>query len=351
MRLSALILLSSVAVSVVASVQAGAPAQAQDGVAAFYKGKTVTILAGSSAGGGVDVYARLVGRHLGKHIPGQPSVIVQNMPGAGSLAAARNLYTVSPKDGTQLGVVLSTALFDPLMSGHDLKPYDPRRFNYVGNANADSTVCVVRRDAPVKSYADLKTTELVVGGTGPGSSLVDYPIVERNLLGSKLKLVAGYKGSNEIALAIERKELQGVCGLLWSSARQQYPDVLKPDGVVKVLVEEDAKSRPDIAKLGAPSIMDFVTSADHRRVLESYLVQGSISRPFMMPAEVPPERVAAMRAAFMATMRDPELLAEAAKQGSDVNAASGEDVQAMVAKIYETPAAVLEVLRKARAGS
>ncbi|MDB5507865.1 MAG: Tripartite-type tricarboxylate transporter, receptor component TctC [Hyphomicrobiales bacterium] len=324
-------------------------ATAQETAAAFFKGKTVTIVAGSSAGGGVDVYARLIGRHLGKHIPGNPTVIIQNMPGAGSLTAARHLYTVVPKDGTQIGVVLSTALFDPLMTGQDLQAYDPRKFLYLGNANADTSVCVVRRDAPVSSYAELSEKELVVGGTGPGSALVDYPVMERHLLGSKLRLIAGYKGSNEVSLAIQRNEVQGVCGLLWSSARQQYPDVLKPDGSVKVLVQEDTRPLPEIAKLGAPLIMEFAKTPEQKSALDVFLTQGSISRPFMLPPGVPADRAEALRRAFDATLEDPELRAEAAKQGSDVNAVSGAEVQALVEKVYATPRDLIAKLRSAAA--
>lgn len=345
MRMTALL-----ATCVLTAVASALPAHAQDAVAAFYKGKTITIIAGSSAGGGVDVYARLIGRHLGKYVPGNPGVIVQNVPGAGSLAAARNLYAISPKDGTQMGVVLSSALFDPLMSGQDLQGYDPRKFVFLGNANADTSVCVVRRDAPVKTYADLFEKELVVGGTGTGSALVDYPVMEKHLLGSKLKLISGYKGSNEVSLAIARNEVQGICGLLWSSAKQQYPEAMKPDGAVKILVQEDVKALPALAALGAPLVTQFAKTPDQKRALEVFLEQGSISRPFMLPPGVPAERVAALRKAFMETLKDPDLQAEAAKQLSDLNSTTGEEVQALVESIYATPPELIATLRKATEG-
>jgi tripartite-type tricarboxylate transporter receptor subunit TctC len=324
-----------------------APAAGQEQVVDFYKGRTLTIIAGSSAGGGVDVYARLVGRHLAKHVPGNPTVIVQNMPGAGSLSAARNLYTIAPKDGSHIGVVLSNALFDPLMKGEDLKAYDPRKFNFLGNANADTAVCVVRRDAPVKTYADVFDKELVVGGTGPGSSLVDYPLVERNLLGAKIRLVAGYKGSSEVSLALQRNEVQGVCGLLWSSAKQQYPDIFRDDGLVKVLVQEDVRNSPDVQKLGVPLVTDFAKTPEQKRALEAYLAQGALSRPFMLPPGVPAERVEALRKAFVDTIRDPDLQAEAAKQKLDTNLNTGDEVQALVDKIYSTAPDLIAILRKA----
>ena len=258
--------------------QSGAFAQQE-----FFQGKTVTIIAGSAVGGGIDVYARLIGRHLSKHVPGKPTVIVQNMPGAGSLVAGRHLYTLAPKDGTQIGVVLSTALFDPLMEKQDLTAYDPRKFNYLGNAHADTSVCIVRRDAAVQEYAQLATTELVVGGTGSGSALVDYPAMERDLLGSRIKLIAGYTGSADVSLA-----------------------------------------------------------------LDTFLSRAAVNRPFLLPPGVPAERVALMRKAFMETVTDPDLLADAAKQKLGVDANSGDEAQALVQKIYATPARVLDILRGAK---
>lgn len=333
-----------VAAAALACLAAGA-ARAED-PAAFYKGKSVTIVAGSASGGGVDVYARLLARHFPKHIPGQPAVIVQNMPGAGSLAAARHIHSLAPKDGTAMGVVLSTALFDPLMTGQDLAAYDPRKFNYLGNANADTSVCVVRRDAAVKAYGDLFDKELVVGGTGSGSALVDYPVMEKHILGVKLKLIAGYKGSNEVSLAIQRNEVQGVCGLLWSSAKQQYPEAMKPDGAVKVLVQQDVRSLPVLKDAGVPLSLDFARTDQQRDAMKTFLAQGSISRPFFLPPGAPPERVAALRAAFQAVTRDPELQAEAAKQSIDVAPQSGEEVQRIVETLYGAPAEIVAFLRK-----
>ena len=323
--------------------QSGAFAQ-QD----FFQGKTVTIIAGSAVGGGIDVYARLIGRHLSKHVPGKPTVIVQNMPGAGSLVAGRHLYTLAPKDGTQIGVVLSTALFDPLMEKQDLNAYDPRKFNYLGNANADTSVCIVRRDAAVQDYAQLATTELVVGGTGSGSALVDYPAMERDLLGSRIKLIAGYTGSADVSLAVRRNEVQGVCGLLWSSAQQQYPEALQPGGFVKVLVQQDIKRLPQLERLGVPLVLDYARTPDQKLALDTFLSRAAVNRPFLLPPGVPAERVALMRKAFLETMTDPELLADAAKQKLGVDANSGDEAHALVQKIYATPARVLDILRGAK---
>ena len=297
----------------------------------FFQGKTITIIAGSAAGGGIDVYARLIGRHLNKHVPGRPSVVVQNMPGAGSLTAGRHLHTIAPKDGTQMGVVLSTALFDPLMEKQDLTAYDPRNFNYLGNAHADTSVCIVRRDAPVQDYAQLATTELVVGGTGAGSALV-----------------AGYKGSAEVSLAVQRNEVQGVCGLLWSSAQQQYPEAMQPNGYVKILVQQDIKRLPQLEKIGVPLVIDYARTPEQKLALDTFLSRAAVNRPFLLPPGVPTERVRLLRTAFIATMADKDLLADAAKQKLGVDANSGEEAHALVQKIYATPTHVLDILRSAR---
>jgi tripartite-type tricarboxylate transporter receptor subunit TctC len=246
-----------------------------------------------------------------------------------------------------MAVVLSTALFDPLMSGQDLASYDPRKFIFLGNANADTSVCITRRDADVKSYADLFEKELVVGGTGPGSALVDYPVMERHILGVKLKLIAGYKGSAEVSLAIQRNEVQGVCGLLWSSAKQQYPDALKPDGLTKVLVQQDTKSLPVLQGAGVPLSYASAKTDQQRQAMEVFLQQGSISRPFFLPPGVPAERVAVLRKAFDDVVRDPELLSDATKSGLDVMAQSGVDVQRLVETLYGASPDIIAFLRKA----
>lgn len=322
------------------------PAMAQDAIADFYRGKTVTIAAGSSAGGGLDTYGRLVGRHLGRFIPGNPTVIVQNMPGAGSLTAARHLYSVAPKDGTHIATVLPSALLESLIGSTDRKVYDPTKFNYLGNANSETLVCITRRDAPVKKFADVFEKELIVGSTGPGSTLQEGPAVTKNLLGAKINIVAGYKGSREVSLAVLKNEIHGVCGLAWSSAKQQYQDMFEPNGVVQVLVQEDTKTHPELTGK-APLTMDFAKTPEQRAVLEIFYSQAVFTRPFILPPDVPKERVAALRKAFMDTMKSPELQADARKQQTEADASPGEDVAALIEKIYATPPDIVEQLKKA----
>lgn len=330
----------------VAGLLAAAPAAAQNAIADFYRGKTVTIAAGSSAGGGLDTYGRLVARHLGRFIPGNPTVIVQNMPGAGSLTAARHLYSVAPKDGTHIATVLPSALLESLIGSTDRKTYDPTRFNYLGNANSETLVCVTRRDAPVKHFSEVFEKELIVGSTGPGSTLQEGPAVSKNLLGAKINIVAGYKGSREVSLAVLKNEIHGVCGLAWSSAKQQYQDLLDPNGVVQILVQEDSKPHPELQGR-APLTIDFAKTAEQRAVLEIFYSQAIFTRPFLLPPDVPEARVAALRKAFMETMKSEELQAEARKQQTEAAASPGEDVEALIRKIYATPPEIVEQLKKA----
>jgi tripartite-type tricarboxylate transporter receptor subunit TctC len=339
---------TAIASAVLAFLASGGAVRAQD-ADDFFKGKTLTIFAGSTAGGGVDLYARMIAQHLPDHMPSHPTIIVQDQPGAGSLVSAHNLYSVAPKDGTQLAITLPGALFDPLMNARDLSKYDPRKFNYLGNSNADATVCVVRHDAPVQDFAQVFSKQLVVAATGPGSVSLENPVFENNLLGTKLKVISGYPGSNEMRLAVYNNEVQGLCGEQWSSAKAQFPETLHSGGLVKVLVEEDAAAVPALANMGVPLITKYAKTDEQKRVLELFMQQGTVSRPFMLPPGVPPGRVAALRKAFDETMKDPALLADAAKAHLDVNYKTGEEVQTLINSIYAAPAALIAEMRKASA--
>jgi tripartite-type tricarboxylate transporter receptor subunit TctC len=342
------------ACSIFACTMIAAPlAQAQDvspaAIADFYRGKVVTIVAGSSVGGGLDVYARLVARHLSRFIPGNPSVVATNMPGAGSLIAAKHLYSIAPKDGTHIAIFLPGAIFDPLFGTTDRNTFDPTKLNYIGNGNSETVVCITRRDAPVKNYGEIFEKELVIGATGPGSTLVDYPVMTRNLLGAKLKIISGYKGSREVSLAIMQGELQGICGLAWSSAKLQYHDLFDPNGVVKVFAQEDVKEHRELAGKNIPLSIDFAKTPEQRQALELFYTQGIITRPFALPPGVPPTRVAAIRKAFIDTMRDPELQADAERQKTDAVPQTGEEVQQIVDKLYASSPEVIKKLKEAMA--
>lgn len=323
---------------------------AQDAVAQFYRDKTFTFIIGSAPGGGIDTYSRLVARHISRYIPGNPRVVPQNMPGAGSLAATAHIYSSAPKDGTQIGMVLAGAIMDPLF-GAGPRRYDPTRFNYIGNVNHEMQVCIARADAPVKTFADAFKTEYVVGGSGPGATITDFPIFLRNFVGAKIKFVGGYPGSREVSLAVHKGEIHGVCGLAWSSAILQFPEAVNPGAAFKVLLQEDVKGIPVLDKIGVPVVTEFVKSAEDRPVVELFYSQGSINRAVIAPPEVPADRVAALRKALSETLKDGELSAEAAKMRTDVEPMSGEDVQKLVARNYASPPAVVERMRKALEGT
>ena len=330
---------------VVAAALAHEPASAQDSAAQFYKGKQITVIVGSSAGGGYDIYARLLSRHMTKYIPGIPAMVVTNMAGAGSNAAAAHLFNVAPKDGTVIGALQNSAVLDSLLDAllGDTRRlrHDATKFVHVGSATIDHYVCIARADAPVKSFKELLTRELIIGASQPGTSTRDYPAMLNNLTGTKIRLVSGYPGTREITLAIEKDEVKGLCGFSWSSLKAQRPDWLQ-SGFIRVLVQEHDTGHPDINKMGVPLAVDFATTPENRRVMEE-----TFGRPYMMSPGVPAERVAALREAFMKTMRDEELLAEAKRIGVDIDPISGEELQALAEKIFATPAAVVESAKQA----
>jgi len=319
-----------------------APARAQDTVAQFYKGKQINLYVGSSAGGGYDTYARLLARRFGNFIPGNPTVVVQNMPGAGSNKLAAYIYSVAPKDGTAIGAVFSGAILQPLLG--DPVPHDPSKLIYLGNANNEVFLCIARTDAPVQSFKDALARELIVGATNEGGSSRDFTAMLDNLLAAKLRIVTGYPGSNEIVLAIERNEVQGACGLGWSSVAPHRARLLD-SGLTRVLVQLASTGHPELNRMGVPLAIDFAKTADDRQVMELVFSQLIFGRPYILPPGVPAERVAALRSAFMAALADQDALAEARGMQLDVDPLAGEAVQAEVAKAYATPPRIVERAR------
>jgi tripartite-type tricarboxylate transporter receptor subunit TctC len=328
-----------------ASICFAGSAAAQDAIAEFYRGKTVRITVGSAVGGGFDGYARLVGRHFGRHIPGNPTVVVQNIPGSGSNKAASYVAMQAPKDGTAIGAIQPGAVLQKLHSDTPL-PHDPSKFLLLGSAASGVYLCLVRADAPVRTFAEAFNTELLIGTPGEGATLRELPILLVNVLGVKFRLIGGYAGSNEILLAIERKEVHGMCGMSWSSISMQRGQWLK-DGTLRPIVQEDLNGHPELNRQGVPLAISFAKTPEDRQVMEVIYSQNMFGRPYVLPEGVPTERVAALRKAFMATMADPTLVAEANKAGMELGARSGEEVQALVTKLYALPANVIERTKKA----
>jgi tripartite-type tricarboxylate transporter receptor subunit TctC len=295
---------------------------------------------GSAVGGGFDAYARLVGRHLGRFIPGNPTVVVQNIPGAGSNKAASYIALQAPKDGTAIGAPQAVAITQPLIS-YQAVPHDPSKFIMLGSANSSVYFCVVRSDAPVKTFQETFDKEVIIGTSGEGASLREYPVMLINVLGVKLRLIGGYAGSREIMIAIERNEVQGMCGMDWSSFVTQQREWIT-NGFVRLLVQEDLNGHPEMNKMGVPLAMSFAKTEEDRQVMETIYSQNLFGRPYLLPPGLPADRVAALRRAFTAMLQDKALLADAEKIGLDINPMGGEDLQALVAKLYALPPAVIE---------
>jgi tripartite-type tricarboxylate transporter receptor subunit TctC len=321
-------------------VSGALPVQAEDAVAQFYRGKHINLYIGTSAGGGYDAYARLLARRFGNYIPGNPTIVPQNMPGAGSNKLAAFMYSVAPKDGTAVGAIFSGAILQPLI-GDMPTQHDPSKFIYLGNANTEVFICFARSDAPVKAFSDTLRQELIVGATNEGGSTRDFTAMLDNLLGAKLRIVTGYAGSNEIMLAIERNEVQGACGVGWSSIVAEHSHWLG-SGFARILVQLASKGHPALDRMGVPVAVDYATTEDDRKVMELIFSQLVFGRPYVLPPGVAADRVTALRQGFMATLRDKDTLAEAEKMKLDLDALSGEDVQAAVTKAYAMPPKIVE---------
>jgi tripartite-type tricarboxylate transporter receptor subunit TctC len=320
-------------------------AGAQDATEPFFKGKQISVIVGSSPGGGYDTYARLLARHLGNAIPGNPTIVVQNMSGAGSNRAAGYIYSVAPKDGTSIGAIFPGPVLQPLLSDVPV-PHDPSKFVYLGSANSDVYVCYARSDASVKTFKDVLTKELIVGASNPGATTYDLPLLLNNVLGTKFKIVTGYPGSREILIALERGEVQAACGIGWTGIEVMHPDWFQND-TVRPLVQLSNKGHPDLDKRNVPRAEELARSDDDRRVMRLVFSQGIFGRPYVLPPGVPPERVALLRKAFMAALADKALLAEAAKMQFDIDPMPGEELQKLVADLYATPPHLIERARQA----
>jgi len=320
-------------------------AAAADAVGDFYRGKQISIVVGSTAGGGYDLYARLVGRHIGRFLPGNPNVVVSNMPGAGGNTSAAYVANVAPKDGTVIGAVQTGTLLDQLISANASQiKHDARTLNYLGSANSEVFTCLVDATLPIKSFADLFERELIMGSSG--GTTRDMPTALKHILGLRIRLVPGYGGTREIGMAIERKEVNGLCGMGWTSIQSQRPDWFEKN-LVRVLVQESATGDAALNKQGVPLSISFAKTAEQRQMLELLYSQGVFTRPFVMAPEAPKERVEAMRAAFVKALSDPQAQAEAEKQKLVITIIPGRELQEMVRAIYATPPQTIEKLKRA----
>ena len=318
---------------------AAVPSRAQS-PAEFYRNKTVDLYIGYSVGGAYDLYARMLARHMGKHIPGNPNVLPKNMEGAGSLRLANWLYNVAPKDGTAFGIIGRGTGFDPLL-GNKAAQFDATKFAWVGSANNEVSICVAWNTSGITKFEDLLTKELVVGGTSTSADTDQFPRIVNGVLGTKMKVVTGYPGGNEVGLAMERGEVQGRCGWSWSSVKsthQKWIDEKK----FSILVQLAFDKHPDLPNV--PLIIDLAKTDEQRQILRLIFARQVMGRPFVGPPGIPMDRTEALRNAFMATMKDKDFLADTAKAQMEITPVSGARVQALVQEIYATPP---EIAKKA----
>jgi tripartite-type tricarboxylate transporter receptor subunit TctC len=313
------------------------PAGAED----FYAGKTIDFIIGSNPGGGYDTYARALARHITRHIPGNPQIIAKNMPGAGSGKAAAYMEKIAPKDGTALGAVFPGAIMEPLLGNKAKAQYDPPKFQYVGSADNGTRMCVTWHTSKTKTFEDAQKRKTVLGASQAGGSTRDYGYMHNHLNGTKFEIVSGYKGSVDILLAIERGEVDGMCGYDWTSLRTQRPQWLA-EKKVNIILQVALEPEATLTKMGVPQIYKYVKNDEDKKIIDLVITQQVFGRPYFLPAGTPPERVKLMRDAFDATVKDPAFLEDAKKTRLDIEPIGGAKIQTMIEGLYAAPAALVE---------
>ena len=322
------------------------PARAQ-AVADFYRGRNVTLIVGYSAGGGYDTYSRILARHLGKHIPGNPAIVVQNMPGAGSLKLTNYLYNVAPKDGSTIGIFSRGMAMEPLIGGANVA-FDSTKLTWLGSGTNETSVFVTWHTSPVKTWNDLITKDFTVGGEGSGSDPDVYALLLKNAFGAKLRLITGYPGTAEIAIALERGEVDSRASWSWTSLKTLKPNWIA-EKKVNFPVQLNLTRGADLQDV--PLVTEFAKNDRQRQMLKLILSRQEMARPYAAPPGIPDDRKAALRKAFDDAWADPELLAEMKARGQEVNPVSGAALDALIAELYATPKDVVEETRKAIGGS
>jgi tripartite-type tricarboxylate transporter receptor subunit TctC len=313
------------------SVHAQTPAE-------FYKGKTIELDIGVSVGGGYDLYARMLARHMGKYIPGNPSIVPKQMEGAGSMRLANFLANAAPKDGLTFGTINRGTAFDPLL-GNKSAQFDAAKLNWIGSTNNEVSACVAWYTSGITSIEQVKTKELIVGATGPSADTYQFPKIANGVLSTKFKIVTGYPGGNDVDLAMERGEVSGRCGWSWTSLKATHQSWLD-EKKMTVLFQMGLSKHADLPN--TPLIIDLAKTDEERSILKLIFARQVMAWPFVAPPGVPNDRVQVLRKAFSDTMKDKDFLADAAKGNLEVTPVSGEDIQKLVQEIYGTPPAVAQ---------
>ena len=319
---------------------ASVPATAADAVANFYKGRTVQVLIGFSAGGGYDIYARTLARYMGRHIPGNPTLVPQNMPGAGTLKVANYIYNVAPKDGTVFGTFARGIPMEKLLGRTVGEQFDATKFTWVGSVTDEPSVCVFWAASGIKTWQDMKTKAWKVGGSGVTSDLDIYANVLRNMFHLPGRLITGFPGGTEVLLSMQRREVDGRCGWSWSSLLSRDKHLLDQK-LVTVPLQLGLERNPDIPDV--PLVLDQTNDPKEKAALKLIFSRQVMARPFAAPPGLPPERVKALRDAFDATMKDPDFLAEMKRLDLEVRPQSGAKVEQLVKEVYSYPADVVKI--------
>jgi len=311
------------------------------GVEDFYKGRNLTLVIGYSVGGGYDAYARLLGRYFGKHVPGNPSIVPEQMTGAGSLRSANFIYSVAAKDGSVFGTFSRSMGISPLV---DKAEFDSRKFTWLGSVTDDNTICVTWNTSPIKTWDDFLTKPSKFGGEGAGADPDIWTLLYKNVFGARAQLVSGYPGTNDVVLAMERGEIDGLCGISWSTIKSRHPEWLTSHSV-NIIVQAALKKEPEISSV--PLATDLTKTPEQLQIIKLLLVSQAMARPFAAPPDIPADRKAALISAFDATMKDADFLAEAQKLSFDVRPVSATAIDAMLADVYQTPKDVIVRATKA----
>jgi tripartite-type tricarboxylate transporter receptor subunit TctC len=315
------------------------PAAAQS-VEDFYRGRTLKLTVAAAVGGGADLYARVLAPHLGKHIPGHPTFVIQNTPGAAGLLVARQLQGSAPGDGSVVTLLQRNNLLEPLLSDRDVG-FDPRKVTWLGSLNKDTYLIFSWHTSGVRTIEDAKQKALILGNTGGGNENVTFPLLLNQTIGTKFQLVRGYKGSGDLSIAIERGEVQGRA-ITWTTLRADHPDWLR-DKKVDVIVQLALKRSPDLPDI--PSAMEYVGDEKDRRLYQLLFATLEAGRPFAVAQGTPPDRVAALRNAFAELSKDGEFLEELRQRGGSIEYITGDDVEQLISSIYATPRDVIDRAR------
>jgi tripartite-type tricarboxylate transporter receptor subunit TctC len=312
-----------------------------DSVADFYKGRSISLVIGYSVGGGYDAYARLLAHYIGRHIPGEPSIVPQQMTGAGSLRSANYIFSVAPKDGSVLGTFSRSMGIAPLLGQAE---FDSRKFTWLGSMTDDDTTCVTWNSSPIKTWNDFLSKASKLGGLGADADPDIWALLYKNVFGAKVQLVSGYPGTNDVVLAMERGEVDGLCGLSWSTIKTRHAEWLTNHSV-NIIVQAALQKEPEIAAV--PLATDLVNKPEQLQIIKLLLTSQAMARPFAAPPDIPADRKAALIAAFDATMRDADFLTEAQKLNFEIHPVSASTIDGLLAEVYATPKDVLARAAKA----